>query len=349
MPRERRPHVKLYANRRAGWDPAEWHALDDWALKAGVRSYALTAIEELDPVIALSISKETGLLLVFGGDGTLMQVLNSWIKHHGADKVPIIVPIGGGTMKRLPRRTLWNGTPAENAEIALELFESNCLPHLSLPLLKVEWGKQCCYAVTFMAGAPVRVMHQYSRFKTTPFVAGAFVLGSVTAGLVGWPKFFTNLYGQIQAKVIADGKLLTDQRFIVIIKDVFPKLIFFIEPYRGISGPGQSFSLAYAIDSKETAKEFWRLCVGLVPKDDERYFNQPTGTMQIEPLEEIPFTLDGEYFTALPGEAITISYGPSVQVAVNPFIHLTFVNRLTNGLRRLREVASYIIPTPRGD
>lgn len=345
MPKVRRPYVALYANRRAGWLSEEWHDLDDWALKVGIKSCVLTNIEEMDPIIA-RFGEETLLLLVFGGDGTLLRVMNSWINHHGAEKMPVIVPIGGGTMKRLPRRTRWNGTPAENARIALKLFESGSLAQLPLSLLEVKWGRERYFAVTFMAGALVRVMRQYSRFKTTPFIAGGFVLGSLVAGLSGWPKFFTNLYGQIKARVTVDGELLPEDQYIILIKDALEKLIFFIEPYQGICLPGQSYSLAYAVDSREMAREFWRLCRGRTP-DDKRYFNRPTSVMQIEPRGEVPFTLDGEYFTARPGETITVSRGPEVRVAMNPFAHLTLLRRLANRGERLKEVLSYIVPTPR--
>lgn len=346
MSEGRRPHVKLYANRRAGWNKGEWHDLDDWALEAGIRSYALTAIEELDPVIA-QFSKEAMLLLVFGGDGTMLQVLNSWGRHHGVEKMPIVVPVGGGTIKRLRRWALWNGTPAENAMIALELFEGKRLPYLPLPLLKVEWGGNCYYAVTFMAGAPVRIMQKYSHFKTTPVIAGLFAAGALAAAATGRPKFFTDLFGQIRATVTVDGEKLDNEKWIAVIKDVLEELIFSIKPYKGNCSPAQSFSLAYAIDYHETARKFLRLAVGWVPKGDQRYFNQPTGTIKIEPFEDIPFTLDGDYFTAKAGETITVSQGPEVKVAVNPLFHLTLLRRVVNQGGRIKEVLSYVLPTPR--
>jgi diacylglycerol kinase family enzyme len=345
MPRGRRPYAALYANRRAGWQKEEWHNLDDWALEAGIKSYVLTDIEEMDPIIA-RFGEETTLLFIFGGDGTVFRVLNSWINHHGAEKKPLVVTIGGGTMKRLPRRTRWIGTPAENARIALKLFESGSLAELPLSLLEVKRGSERYFAATFIAGAPVRVMRQYSRFKTTPFIAGAFAFGSVMAGLAGRPKFFTGLYGQINAKVTVDGAPLPEERFIVVIKDVLEKLIFFIEPYKGVCRPGQSYSLAYAANYQEIARRFGQISIGR-PPDDPRYFNQPTSVIQIEPREEIPFTLDGEFFTARPGETITISQGPEVRVAMNPFAHLTLLRRFLDRGERLKDALSYVIPTPK--
>lgn len=350
MLRDTRPEVKLIVNRRAGWNRSEWHELDDWALEAGIRSYALTVIEELDPVIANFSQKalrKAMLFLIFGGDGTIFQVMNSWIRHHGAESMPAIVTIGGGTMKRLPRWALWNGTPAENAMIALELFEGKRLPYLSLPLLKVEWGEECYYAVTFVAGAPVRIMQKYSRFKTTPVIAGLFSAGALAAALSGRPKFFIDLFGQINARVTSDGETLRGEQFIVVIRDALEELIFSIKPYKGICAPGQSFSLAYAIDYHEVARKFPWIVTGEVPDNDPRYFNRPASVTVIEPHEEIPFTLDGEYFTAKPGETIRVSQGPEVRIAVNPFVHLTLLKRLVNRGSSLKEVASYIFPTPK--
>ena len=349
MPKGRRPHTVLCANRRAGWRFEQWSELDQWSLEAGIRTYALSEIEELDPVIA-NFDDETLLLLIYGGDGTLLQILNSLLrrkrrKGKPKPKMPIIVPVGGGTMKRLPRWALWNGTPAENAMVALELFEGKRLPHLPLSLLKVEWGRQCYFAVTFMAGATVRIMQEYSRFRTTPAIAGLFSAGALAAAAFDRPKFFTRLYGQIRAKVTSDGEVLQGERFIVVIRDILEELIFSIRPYKGTCAPGQSFSLAYAIDYHEVARKFPWIVTGAVPDNDPRYFNRPASLTIIEPLEELPLTLDGEYFTAKPGETIRISQGPEVKVAVNPFYHLTFLRRIMSQGGRLKEVASYVLPT----
>lgn len=191
------------------------------------------------------------------------------------------------------------------------------------------------------------VMRKYSDFKTTPFIAGIFVLGAVASGFTGWPKFFTNLYDQIEAKITVDGKELPNSRYFVVIKDVLKQLIFLMEPYRGACAPNQSFSLAYAIDYRETAQKFLRLCFGRVPPEDERYFNQSTIKMTIEPQESVPFTLDGEYFIAKRGEVITISSGLTVPIAVNPMVHLPFFQQLFDQKDRLKEITSYFLPTKR--
>lgn len=346
MLKEKKSHVVLYANRRAGWRHERWWALDKWALEENIKTYALTEIEEIELIIE-KFSEQIRLLLVYGGDGTLFHIINSLLKHRKFDDLPIIVPVGGGTMNRLRRWGLWIGEPVCNAKIALELFESKRLPHLSLRLLEVQWGESRCQAVTFVAGVPVRVMHKYSNFKTTPFIAGIFALGAVASGFIGWPRFFTNLYDQIEAKITVDGKKLPNSRYLVVIKDVLKQLIFFMEPYRGACAPNQSFSLAYAIDYRETAKKFLRLCFGRVPPEDERYFNQPTTEMTIEPQRSVPFTLDGEYFTAKTGEVITISPGPIVPIAVNPMVHLPFFRQLFDQKDRLKEILSYFVPTKR--
>ncbi len=340
----KKPYVVLYANRRAGWRHERWWALDKWALEEGIKTYALTEIEEIIPIIE-KFSEQIRLLLVYGGDGTLFHITNSLLKQRNFKNLPIIVPVGGGTMNRLRQWSLWIGEPIHNAKIALELFESKRLPQLPLPLLEVRWGENCYRAITFMAGVPVRVMHKYSNFKTTPFIAGLFVLGALASGILSWPKFFTGLYDQIDVEITVDGKKLPNNKYLVVIKDVLRQLIFFAEPYRGACSPVQSFSLAYAIDYKETAQKFLGIFFGRIPQNDERYFNQPSAEMKIMPREEIPFTLDGEYFSAKKDEIITISPGPIVPVAANPMVHLPFLKRLFDQKDRFKELLSYVLPT----
>jgi hypothetical protein len=130
-----------------------------------------------------------------------------------------------------------------------------------------------------------------------------------------------------------------------VIRDALEELIFSIKPYKGTCAPNQSFSLAYAIDYHEVARKFPRIVTGTVPDNDPRYFNRPVSLTVIEPREEIPFTLDGEYFTAKAGETITVSQGPEIRVAVNPFVHLTLLKRAVNRVSGLKEVASYVLPT----
>lgn len=139
MFKEKKSHVVLYANRRAGWRHERWWALEKWALEENIKTYALTEIEEIELIIE-KFSEQIRLLLVYGGDGTLFHIINSLLKHRKFDDLPMIVPVGGGTMNRLRRWSLWIGEPVCNAKIALELFESKRLPQLSLPLLEVRWG-----------------------------------------------------------------------------------------------------------------------------------------------------------------------------------------------------------------
>ncbi len=357
MPKGKRPHIVLCANRRAGWRFEQWSALDQWSLKAGIRTYALSEIEELDPVIA-RFDDETLLLLVYGGDGTLLQIINSLLrrkrrKDRPKPKMPIIVPIGGGTMKRLSLWTMWTDDPAHNAEVALKLFESQRLPRLPLTLQKVEWGRNCVYGVTFIGGVPARILGEYSKFKTTPFIAGGFVLGSVAAAWLGWPERVVRLFESTKAKVVVDGKELPYDEWLAVVRDGLKRLIFVMEPYRGeidtrdTDKPcATSYTLAYAVNYREAARKFGGLCFGRVPPD-ERYFNQPTAKMSITSEEETIFSLDGELFTAKGGETISVSQGPVIQVAMNPTLQVPFLNRLLDQKKRLGEALSIIFPVPK--
>lgn len=257
-------------------------------------------------------------------------------------------------MNRLHRWTNWMDEPAHNAEVALKLFESQLLSRLPLTLQKVEWGKKRVYGVTFIGGAPARVLGEYSKFKTTPFIAGGFVLGSVAAALLGWPERTVRLFEPTRAKVVVDGRELPHDEWLAVIRDGLNRLIFVMEPYRGdidtrdLDKPRPtSYSLAYAVGYREAARKFGGLCFGRVP-DDDRYFNQPTAKMVITSREAMVFSLDGEMFTAEAGEAVSISQGPVIQVAMNQTPQMPLWNKLVDRGKRLQEALSFILPTPKG-
>lgn len=342
----RNPHLALYANRRAGWQNEKWWELDKWALEKGVKTYALTDFEEIESIIKNKFDEKIKLLFVYGGDGTLFWVINSFLKYQDAKNLPTIVPVGGGTMNRLHGWAMWGDEPAQNAKTALTLFDNRCLPRLLIQLLSIEWQNHSYCGVTFMVGAPVRILKKYSEFKSSPFVAVLFCCGGIAAGLAKWPSFFTSYYNQAQADVFADNQKLPYDKFIVIAKDALRRLIFIIQPYKGVCQPEQSFSLAYAIDYSELAHKVWKLAFGYVPKDD-RYFNRPTTVLTVKPKEKTIFTIDGEFFESAPGDEIKISPGPTIAVATNPVLQLPFVNRLGIKMDKIKKWWNYFVPVLR--
>ena len=340
------PNVVLYANRRAGWRHESWWALDKWALEKNISTYTLTEIEEIESIIKGKIDKLIRLLLVYGGDGTLFWVINNLLKYRDQENIPTIVPVGGGTMKRLCKWTMWTGAPVQNAKTALRLFDSRRLPQMPMRLLSVQWQGQTFYGITFMAGAPIRILEKYSGFKTTPFIAASFCVASVAAGLLQWPSFFTSLYDQINAEVIVDGNKLAHGKYIAVAKDTLERAVFFIKPYRGKCLPDQNFTGAFAIDYRETAQRIIPIVFGW-PQKSEKYFNQPTKELILRPKERILFTIDGEFFEAEAGSEIKVGPGKTVPVATNPLLEIPFIDKLEDRRDKVKDIWSYFFPTPR--
>lgn len=340
-----RNDIILFGNRRAGASFANWSALDKWAFAHRIPEVVLTDIERCGPMVD---QLDSGLraMLVYGGDGTIFRILNALHRSRKLDEL-IIVPIGGGTMVRLPRFARWRETPVENAQKALTLYDRQYQACLHIPLLSVKWGGREYVAFTFLPGPTAQVMREYSRFKTTPLLAGIFTVINLAAALFNWPKSLVRLYEQFPAVVKINGQQLPRRHFFGVIADTMDTLIFGIAPYRMKRGLNQFNCLCYSADHHTIVRHFPQLVVGRPPRDN-RFFNQPASELIIEASSDLFFTLDGEFFEAKKGDTIFVTLGPSVRVLVNPTMTLPrgvrFYSRLDALLTSLNKLTSYVLP-----
>lgn len=359
--------VVVVANREAGYSYDRWSRIDKWAWNKGIKLWTLgrrkeevdfteaeSIIAKLADSIIATLPREIRLIITYGGDGTNFYVLNALAKY-GRLELVINAPIGGGTMRRLPRLARWVGEPVANAEKALHLYAqyhySWDWPPPSLPLLLVEWGKQSYVGFTCLTGAIVKLMQEYSRFQTTPVFAFLMSAAALGAGLAGWPSYFTRLYDQFEGVVTVGSRELAERQFIGTLADVMDTTIFHISPYRQKRGEGQFFHcLAYAIGYEELVRNFPRLAIGKPPQLP-RYFNELVKKLIVESAKPLDFTIDGEFFLLPPNTKLTISLGPSVRVLVNPTLSIPLVSPLLSELNARMEallgLRRFFLPKPK--
>lgn len=347
-----REDVVLIANWRAGFSFEKWSAVVKWALRAGLNSkYILSDARELI-LGRTELDPAARLILIYGGDGTLFYVLN-FLARSGrlaaadSEEPLLLVPIGGGTMKRLSRYTHWIDEPVENAKQALKFYDRLYCPPLPLRLLSIKWGEECYVGCTCLTGPIVKLMKEYSRFKTTPVLAALFSAAALGAGLVDWPPILTRLYEQFEGRVKVDGQELADRRFLGTLADTMDTAIFGMAPYRGKRQRDEFHCLAYAIHYKELVHNFPRLAVGH-PPSLPKYFNQPVKELTLEPTAPLDFTIDGEFFILPAGTRMTITAGPRAAILANPNPLIPLItpvaNRVSSFLEEAMEWRSYFWP-----
>lgn len=348
-----RNDVILIANWRAGFSFQKWSNVVKWALRAGLDSkYILSDVKELSSG-RLELDPAARLILIYGGDGTLFYVLNFLERSSrlaavvDPEKSLLLVPIGGGTMKRLSRYTRWIDEPVENAKKALKFYDRLYCPPLPLRLLSVKWGEESYVGCTCLTGPIVKLMKEYSRFKTTPVLAALFSAAALGAGLVDWPPFLTRLYEQFEGRVTVDGQELADRRFLGTLADTMDTAIFGMAPYRGKRQRDEFHCLAYAISYKELVHNFPRLAVGYPPNRPD-YFNHPVKELTVESAEPLDFTIDGEFFVLPAGTKMTVTAGPRAAILSNPNPLIPLVtpvaNRVSSFLEEVLEWRGYFWP-----
>ncbi len=350
---KKRNDVILIANWRAGFSIEKWSSVVKWALRVGLNSkYILSDVRELS-LGRTELDPAARLILIYGGDGTLFYILNFLARSGRLEAAAdpeeslLLVPIGGGTMKRLSRYTRWIDEPVENAKKALKFYDRLYCPPLPLRLLSIKWGEENYVGCTCLTGPIVKLMKEYSRFKTTPVLAALFSAAALGAGLADWPPFLTRLYDQFEGRITVDGQELADRSFLGTLADTMDTAIFGMAPYRGKRGRREFHCLAYAINYKELVHNFPRLAIGYPPSLPE-YFNQPVKELTVEPSGQLDFTIDGEFFTLPAGTKMTIASGPRATILANPTPLIPLVSplasRASSALEQVIELGGFFWP-----
>lgn len=319
--------------------------------KWGFEVCALTKLSQMENVIR-GFDPELEWLIIVGGDGTIFRVFNGLIKEKGLEclKKIVTVPIGAGTINCLSDD--WAGyskSPLYNLKLVIRALQKRNLPIKELPLLKIEWDENILYGVKFVAGPPIRILDEYNKFVTTPFVALLFATGYLTAALMGWPKRVVDIFEQVQSRITVDGRELPFGEQMAISMSSIEQLVPGVYPYQGICGPGQAYSLVYGAHYREALFQLPLVTQGFAPLNTDRYFNQPVNRMvvNIAPGTRLIITVDGDTFIAEEGQ-LTVTVGPTMLVATSPS-KLRLLDKVAGPIDfwadRLQRLASQVIPT----
>jgi hypothetical protein len=92
------------------------------------------------------------LVCVYGGDGTILKIINS-IFPNKRDEAPLLAFIGGGTMNVSARWCGWTQEPAVNFARVVRQFLEDRLLTRDVPLLEVTQGESQRFGFTFVAHA----------------------------------------------------------------------------------------------------------------------------------------------------------------------------------------------------
>jgi len=341
MANQTRKDVVLLCNPRAG---GRWRALAgvlDSPEAKGVRRIVTDHIDDVGAALA-AVGQRADLVCIYGGDGTIYHVINELLRIPlNGSTPPRLFLLGGGTMNVTANKLGMSSTPGDNFRSVLTAYHEGTLRYREVPLLRVRAGGTVHYGFTFGMGPLVRLLHRYEQGPKGKLAAVGLGLQAIAAAISPVRTSFAPLLDEQQARVIADGRVVSHSSFAAVFANTTGAVQRLVEPFAGDRPSDHFHFLAYAVSARELAAMVPLLMNAKVPLDfgmlrhpiataktlaatllgrtelprDPRYVNHPAQQLRIDTSEPI-FTLDGE---VLPADSpIEVDLGPTLQLALHP-------------------------------
>jgi diacylglycerol kinase family enzyme len=341
MANQTRKDVVLLCNPRAG---GRWRALAgvlDSPEAKGVRRIVTDHIDDVGAALA-AVGQRADLVCIYGGDGTIYHVINELLRIPlNGSKPPRLFLLGGGTMNVTANKLGMGSTPGDNFRAVLTAYHEGTLRYQEVPLLRVRSGGTVRYGFTFGMGPLVRLLHRYEQGQKGKLAAVGLGLQAIAAAISPVRTSFAPLLDEQQARVIADGRVVSHSSFAAVFANTTGAVQRLVEPFAGERPSDHFHFLAYAVSARELAAMVPLLMNAKVPLDfgmlrhpvttaktlaatllgraelprDPRYVNHPAQQLRIDTSEPI-FTLDGEVLSA--ESPIEVDLGPTLQLALHP-------------------------------
>lgn len=331
--------IVLLCNPRAGGRWKELAEIFDSEEAKYARRIVTDSVEDIGPALN-ELGRESKLVCIYGGDGTIQRVLDR-LSPTVQDDIHLAL-IGGGTMNVTARWCGLRGTPAENFTQVVSAYRSGDLLLKEVPLLEVRQGDEVHRGFTFGMGSPVRVLDAYERGRKGKVAAMKLALRSVTAVWTGFPRDIAEMADRFHARVSVDGEPLPYDQFSVIMSNVTGRINPGVAPFVDVRSRDDFYCVAYAVTTRELVFTLPMLVRGFLPIDrksllrpvetmrqlsrarisditfpaDPRYINRTASTLDIE-TDEALYTVDGEVLHSN-GAPFRVTLGPTVKLAVAP-------------------------------
>lgn len=354
--------IVLLCNPRAGGRWKELADILDSDEARHVRRILTDSIDDIAPALA-DLGRNTHLVCIYGGDGTIYRILDRMCQGTRNIK-PQLAFIGGGTMNVTGSWCGMSKSPGKNFRDVIRAFLSGQSLVKEVPMLEVRQGDRVRWGFIFGIGPIVRILNEYEKGKKGKAAAVLLVAKSVSAIFSKRPAEFQPILKEMEGDILVNGERLPYNSFSAVFCNIHGKLNPGVKPFVKQRTRDTFHCAAYAVTRREFAVMLPFLIRGHLPLDpksllvepatwkqivmsylgkgsfptDPRYFNDLGSTFEVRAPQEKVFTIDGEVLRST-GEPITIKLGPMLKLSVSPTVALGTPMRLaadvTSGLSAL--------------
>ncbi len=281
--------------------------------KALVR--ATTNKNEIPFVIKEFQQEDIKFLLISGGDGTICNVLSWYINLNRKEKLPIIVPLMGGTINMIGSDV---GLRKNQLTVCKDLndliIKNNKIPITERGLLRVEdtFLKQPTFGFTLIDGLLYNFMLDYYRQGAGVQVASMLAIKTILMSIADSEN---GIFKQVPSVVDIDGVELLHKNHIFLISSYLKRFVFGFNIFHERPLPGNSFNTVYIREpflKKSKHKIPLGLYKGLESDDCGDFINKSIKNLRIQ--KNKGYIIDGEIYEHDKETEIKISSGPKVNI-----------------------------------
>ncbi len=280
--------------------------------------------DTLDGMIAAArelMARETELIVVNGGDGTVQAVLTGLLRTPAA-RVPLLAVLPGGTTNSTARNVGFGTRPLAALQLLLAESARGVLAGRveRRAVIRVDTGGAPQYAMMFAAGAIYhgivffreRVASHGLRGQLGPALVTASFIGKVVSGGGG------RLVPPLHAALRFDGHAVAAAPYLGVVVSTLDELLMGIRPYWGTGpGPLRVTTIGYR------PRRLWQAILPILRGTPRPVLRPDLGYRSVNVAEavlrfESGFTLDGELFAAEAEAEVTLTSRDAYFVRARP-------------------------------
>ena len=310
------PGIGVISNPRSRQNQRDPASMRRLAYLVGNRgdAAATRSLDDLYRVAEEFKQERIEILAINGGDGTLHHTLTAFIKAYGAEPLPEVAILRGGTMNTIANSLGIKGTPARL------LFELVDRYHNGDPFEVFE--KQIlaigdAHGFIFGNGLLYNFLDAYySTGRPSPSVAARLLISAVMSALVGGP-LARRLTARFRARVTVDGDPWAREDFMTVAAGCVEQIGLGFRPFYRCNQRENAFALLgiHAASPFGLVAELPRILRGL-PMRRDKAIDALASEVLFESDEPVRYIIDGDtYETTKP---LRLGVGPRVK-----FIRLT--------------------------
>ncbi|MBW2527496.1 MAG: hypothetical protein JRI23_25165 [Deltaproteobacteria bacterium] len=269
-------------------------------------------LDELDRVVAELSRRGTDRVLLSGGDGTLMAGVTALWRHFGADRMPPVAPIPGGTVGTVARNWGVSGEPARCLRRSL----APGLAAVERPTLRIasvgEDGTRVeRIGFIFGTGLVAQFFELYYERGAPGYSGSARIVARVFVESFVGGAFSRRVLDPLPCSLTVDGRLEEPQAWSLVCAAVVPNLgIHMLVNYRAAEDPTRPHLVASPLPAGQLGPRAPYVLAGRTI-GGPGHVDQLAERFAIDFPTVGPYVLDGELLQA---RRVEVSAGPRIRV-----------------------------------